>query len=157
MASSERDEQRAQYLRVIFDTIPMPALIVDADICIHDFNSAAEALLGDEPPTALRQRSGEAIHCVHAKRCGCGLSDACGHCGIRKSVSDALSGHGTWREPHQAILCGPNGTVSRDWLITANLLPYTHPPKALLILEDITVPIQHRQRRRRQPNRAASN
>jgi PAS domain-containing protein len=138
MCGQEKDEQKAQYLRAIFDTIPLPAFIVDADCRIHDFNTAAEGFLGPEPALGLYRRGGEAFHCIHADAHGCGKSEACEDCVIRQSVNRALAGKGTSRELHQAELRTGRGTTSLDLLITTSLLPYTEEPRALLLLEDVS-------------------
>ena len=58
MACREKDEQKAQYLRAIFDAIPLPTFIVDSDVRIEDYNTAAEPFLGDEPAVTLHRRGG---------------------------------------------------------------------------------------------------
>ena len=138
MLRQEQNEQKAQYLRAIFDTIPMPTFIVDGDVRIQDFNSAAEPFLGPEPAAALYRRGGEALHCLHAEPQGCGKAEWCKDCVLRDSVNKAMSGRGTHRAIHQAELRTRTGTQLVDLLVTTSLLPYTEPPRALLILEDVT-------------------
>ena len=46
MWGAEKQEQKAQYWRSIFDTIPVPTFIVDPELQIQDFNTAAESFLG---------------------------------------------------------------------------------------------------------------
>jgi PAS domain-containing protein len=135
--SQVRGELQAQYLRAIFDAIPLPAFIVDADVRIQDFNTAAEQFLGAEPASALYRRGGEAFHCIHAEMDGCGRSKPCRDCVIRRSVNGAMTGRATCRELHQAELRTRQGTAAIDLLVTASLLPYTEPPHALVILEDL--------------------
>ena len=50
MRNREREEQEAQYLRAIFDAFPHPTFIVDADVQIQDFNTAANNSLVPNPP-----------------------------------------------------------------------------------------------------------
>jgi PAS domain-containing protein len=137
MCGQLKDEQRAQYLRAVFDTIPMPSFIVDEDCRIQDFNAAAERFLGSESASALYCRGGEAFACIHAGRDGCGKAEACSKCVIRQSVNRAMKGKATCREAHQAELRTSKGTTSIDLLVTTSLLPYTEKPRALLILEDV--------------------
>lgn len=134
----ERDEQRTQYLRAIFDAFPVPAFIVDDDVKIHDFNTAAEALLGPEPAMSLYRRGGEVLHCIHAEKEGCGKAEFCRDCVIRNGVSKAFSTQATHRELHQAELRTEKGVAAIELLVTVSLLPYTEEPRALLILEDAT-------------------
>ena len=156
MVSQEKEEQKAQYLRTIFDTIPLPTFIVDGDVRIQDFNTAAERFLGPDPAATLYRRGGEALHCIHADADGCGRGEACKDCMIRKSISDAMTGRSTCRKIHRTELRTHTGTVSIDLLVTASLLPYAEPPRALLILEDVTEIIRlhgSKARRRKQSER----
>jgi PAS domain-containing protein len=132
------DEQRVQYLRTIFDTIPQPTFIVDDDVVIRDFNTAAEAFLGPSPVSALHRRGGEAFHCIHADQFGCGKAEPCKDCVIRNSVRKAMQGTTTCRELHRAELRTGANTVPITLLVTASLLPYTDSPRVLLILENLT-------------------
>jgi PAS domain-containing protein len=138
MNGQEIDEQRAQYLRAIFDAIPLPSFIVDADVRIHDFNTAAEQFLGPDPGSALHRRGGEVLHCIQAEMDGCGRAAPCQDCVIRQSVNQAMTGRATSRVMHQADLRTPQGTAAIDLLVSASLLPYTEPPRALLMLEDVS-------------------
>ena len=98
MCSGQEDLEKRQYLRAIFDTIPLPTFIVDEDVRIQDYNAAAGFLLGPEPERALHHRGGEALHCIHAEANGCGQSEPCKACVIRNSVSAAIRGRVTHRE-----------------------------------------------------------
>jgi PAS domain-containing protein len=149
MNAQEKTEQQAQYLRAVFDAIPLPAFVVDADVRIQDFNTAAGELLGAEPAAALHQRGGEAFHCVNAGPHGCGLGLRCRNCVLRKSVNRAMSGDFVRRELHQTRFRAGQATVSAAMLVTAGLLPYTETPRALLVLEDVTELLQLRRRRRK--------
>ena len=139
MCSQEWEEQRVQYLRTVFDTVPLPAFVVDADVCIRDFNTAAEVFLGADAELALHRRGGEVFHCIHAEENGCGKGVRCKDCVIRNAVTKAMSGESTCREIHRAELRTPKGNTQIDLLITASLLPYTPSPRALLLLENLTL------------------
>ena len=131
-------KQTAQYFRSIFDALPHPALIVDGELRIQDYNLAAKPLFGANPAMALHRRGGEAIHCIHADLKGCGGADICKDCIIRNSAMKALSGKGTYRELHNAELHEGNRKVSIELLITSSRLPDILPPRVLLVLEDVT-------------------
>src|ERR1043166_4957144 len=88
---SKKDDSTVQYLRTVFDAIPLPTFSVDADLCIHDFNAAAAQLLGPEPQMAFLRRGGDALHCIHAEAKGCGNNEPCKDCVIRHSVTKALA------------------------------------------------------------------
>jgi PAS domain-containing protein len=141
-------EQWAQYFRAIFDAIPQPTFVVDGDVKIHDFNTAAECYLGPEPSTALRRRGGEALHCINSEAHGCGLAEPCKQCVIRESVRSAVRGESTNRKKHRAKLRVDGGTTEIELLVTAALLPYTDAPRAVLVLENVTeILALHRKKR----------
>lgn len=137
MIDGEKSEQRAQYYRALFDAFPHPTLIVDGDVQIQDFNTAAERHLGPEPPLALRRRGGEAFHCIHAGQNGCGRGQQCRDCVIRNSIREALLGKDTYRHLHKAELRTAQGIRDIDLLVTSSLLPYAQPPQVMLVLEDV--------------------
>jgi PAS domain-containing protein len=155
MGSQENKEQQAQYLRAIFDAIPQPAFVMDHDMRIHDFNTAAEGYLGPEPAAALRLRGGEALQCLHAEPAGCGQAEGCKDCLIRQSVLKALAGRTTSRQMHVAQLRASTGSILVDLLVTATLLPYTEQPRALLILENVTEILQLSRKRKAKQRHAA--
>ncbi len=131
-------EHKAQYLRTIFDTIPLPTFIVDEDVRIEDFNTAAEQFLGPEPATALHRRGGEVLHCINSEPYGCGRHPLCEDCVIRESVRKAITGRRTCRKMHQAELRTGTGVVPIDLLVTTSLLPYTERPRVIVMLEDVS-------------------
>jgi PAS domain-containing protein len=138
MQCQERDEFRLQYSRAIFDGIPLPAFIMDQNVVIQDFNTAAELFLGPEPTWALCRRGGEALHCIHSEVNGCGRAEPCEDCVIRRSVASAIAGRNTWRESYKARLRNGERSASVQVRVTASLLPYTEEPRVLVVLEIVT-------------------
>jgi len=135
MSPTAREEERALYQRAIFDGTPIPLFIVDEHLRIHDFNTAAEEMLGPESAMALDGQYGEAFHCVHAEPNGCGKVESCHACAIRTSVSSAAAGEPVRRKMYAAMLRTPNRNVTQEFLISATLLPFTETPQVLLALE----------------------
>ena len=138
MHGQERDELWLQYSRAIFDGIPLPAFIMDQDVVIQDFNTAAEHFLGPDPTWALCRRSGEVLHCVHSEVNGCGRAEPCEDCVIRGSVSAAIAGRNTWRRAHTVCLRDGGRSAVVELRITASLLPYAEQPRVLVVLEVVT-------------------
>jgi hypothetical protein len=138
MCSGQKDLEKRQYLRTIFDTIPLPTFVVDEDVRIQDYNAAAGLLLGPAPELTMYNRGGDALHCIHAETKGCGQSEPCKECVIRNSVATAISGRVTHRETHKAELLIQGKTVMIDLLVTATPLPDATVPQVLLLLEDIS-------------------
>jgi hypothetical protein len=138
MCSGQNDLEKQRYWRSIFDTIPLPTFVVDEDVRIQDYNTAAALLLGPEPELALHSLGGEALHCFQAEAKGCGRSEPCRDCVIRNSVRIAISGKVTHRETHRVELLSQGKTVVIDLLVTATPLPDAAGPRVLLLLEDIS-------------------
>ena len=138
MSPTGREEERVLYQRAIFDGVPIPMFVVDEDVRIQDFNTAAEEFLGPESATALDGLCGEAFHCVNAEEKGCGKAASCRACAIRNSVNKAACGTPVYRKMHVAKLRVQNRTVTQELLISATLLPFTETPRVLLALEDVS-------------------
>jgi|SRR5581483_2733333 len=133
-----RGEQSAHYFRAIFDALTNPALIVDGELRIQDYNLAAKPLFGANPAMALHRLGGEAIQCIHADLKGCGEANICKDCIIRNSAMKAFIGKGVQKELHKAELHRGNTKVRIELLITSSRLPDILPPRVLLVLEDVT-------------------
>ncbi len=131
----------AGFWRKIFDTVPLPMLIVDADLRILDFNAAATALLGPDQRIVLRRRSGEVLHCVHATAPGsegCGRSPACKDCVIRNSVGAAFSGTQVNRQRAMLERVQDGKTRQIQLLVTTAPFASEGQSRALLLLEDVS-------------------
>jgi hypothetical protein len=85
------------YLFRWLDAIPSPAIVVDGDLSVVEFNDAAADLSDDDVLLATIRLSqddtsiGELLHCVNARARQCGNSAACTQCGILSAVNNALS------------------------------------------------------------------
>jgi PAS domain-containing protein len=80
--------------RAMFDAMPMPVFLVDADASILEYNAAAGQFLGPKKQTFLRRRFGDVLRCLHATESpdGCGSSPSCPKCVVRTSVQAASRG-----------------------------------------------------------------
>jgi len=119
----------------------MPAiiLIVDTDVRILDYNKAAAALVGDNSTEALRRRTGDVLHCLHATDVpqGCGQGPMCRTCIVRNSVSEAFAGNATVRRRASLELVRDGSTTKLYVLLRATPFDYDGVRQVLLILEDI--------------------
>ncbi len=127
------------FYRAILNAIPLPIFFVDEDIQIHELNTAATQTFGLDRNLVLKQRGGDALHCLHASETpeGCGRSSVCSDCVIRNSIVSCLSGEGIHRRRMKFKVM--HGTINRELelLITASPIP-GESARALLIVEDIT-------------------
>lgn len=78
----------------MFDAMPMPVFLVDADASILEYNAAAAELLGSKKSLFLNRSIGEVLDCIHAAEGpdGCGSAAACPKCGVRHSIRAASRG-----------------------------------------------------------------
>ena len=130
----------SDFLRLIFEVIPLPIFIVDEDVVVCGINSAAQKMLDVSPVQALFKRGGEVFHCIHSTEAteGCGRAPACKDCAIRNAVNESFKGGKTYRRRTKAELKSGNEINEIELLITAATFTYNHKVLALLILEDIT-------------------
>ena len=86
--------------RILFNAIPIPVLVVDEDVSILEYNSAAAKLIGPDKRLVLTRRGGEVLHCIHATETpdGCGRAPACSDCVVRQSVEAAAAGQQVSRQ-----------------------------------------------------------
>ncbi|MBI5905421.1 MAG: PAS domain-containing protein [Deltaproteobacteria bacterium] len=77
----------------VFDAIPFPALVVDRDVRVLEYNRSAAEMLGSGKKLRYRKPAGELLHCVHAESTpkGCGYSKFCPDCLLRNTVNEAVA------------------------------------------------------------------
>jgi hypothetical protein len=73
------------------ETIEAPALLVDLDALVLDWNAAAGVLFTPAPHVRGDQRLGDLVGCVHAASLGCGLDPACDQCPVRALIREAVA------------------------------------------------------------------
>ena len=125
------------FLTNTLNVIPFPILVVDDNIHILFWNSAALRLLGSEE--VYQQRGGEKLHCIHSGNMneGCGYSPHCKTCIIRNSVDESSRGGKVYRK--KTILKSQIGDHVTDIPLLVTTSPYIYNDRrlTLLILEDI--------------------
>jgi PAS domain-containing protein len=128
------------YLKTILDAIPVPVLVADHETRITDANRAALQMIGDEPEFALRRLCGEVLHCLHALRApdGCGTTEYCSDCAIRKSIEKTRQGQATTRSRYEMKTLRDGEERNFHLLVTASPFDFEGEPLVLLILEDMT-------------------
>lgn len=134
------EQQNLALLRSVFNSIPSLVFVVDEDVRIQEFNTAASALLGDEPETVLNRRGGEALYCLHSIDSpeGCGTGPSCRDCVVRNSVSEACEGGHVVRRRTKLELVRDGSTVEIYSLISASPFEFEGKKLVLLIVEDIS-------------------
>ena len=130
----------AAFWRVLFQITPLPMFIVDGDIRIEEFNAAAGDMLKKDKSKILRQRGGDALHCVHAMESpeGCGSGARCKDCMIRKSVVAAIRGRNTHRVRAKMELLQKGRAQRIQLLVTTTPVEFQDRGHVLLMLENVT-------------------
>jgi PAS domain-containing protein len=125
-------------LREILDAIPSFVFVVDEDLRILEYNTAAEKLLGLGRQQILLRHSGELLNCLHALDApgGCGHSEACKICIVREAVKEAFGGTSSVRRRVKMELL--DGEKANDFYALITTTPFTYGGRkaALLVVED---------------------
>jgi PAS domain-containing protein len=125
--------------RVMFDAMPMPVFVVDRDVTILEFNSAAAQMLHSNKRKVLQRRAGEVLHCVHSDETpgGCGRSWFCSDCVVRNSVLAAWHGSKVVRQTTTLELHSRGRTRKVDVKISTNPFKFGEQSYVLLVLEGL--------------------
>lgn len=125
--------------RKVLDAIPLPVLVVDEDVRIHDYNAAAEPLLGPDRTVSFHRRGGEVLHCLHSTDVpeGCGHGPVCQDCVVRNSVNAAFRGEKVPRTRTRMQLVADGKVTEVFLLVSAARLDMEDRRLVLLTLEDV--------------------
>ncbi len=139
MTMKESIKNDNAFLRAILDAIPSPVLIMNRNLRIIDANQAAK-VLSPENPVIQRKLCGDMLCCYYALTSGkgCGSTEHCRECIVRRTVRSAVKGEKSTREKGQMAILRNGATLILHLLVTAT--PFTDGNRrlALVILEDIT-------------------
>ena len=125
--------------RVLFDAMPMPVFVVDKDVCIFDYNTAAARLLRKDKELVIRRRGGDVLNCVHSVEGpkGCGSARACRDCAVRKSVRMAARGRRVVRRSAQMELLRNSKAAKVNLRVSCQPFNYGRSSFILLVLEGL--------------------
>jgi PAS domain-containing protein len=125
------------FLTNTMNVIPFPILVVDDDVRILFWNSAALRLLGSEE--VYQQRGGEVLNCIHSGDTeeGCGHGPHCKTCVIRNAVNESSRGTKVYRK--KSIMKKKIGNTVTEVPLLVTTAPFVFQDRSLtlLILEDI--------------------
>lgn len=129
-----------QMIRSVFDALPSIILVVDDDVRIQEYNTAAAEFLLASRTSILKHRGGEVLHCLHSTDVpdGCGHGPFCRDCIIRCSVAEAFHGKRITRRRAQIEIIRNREKVAIYALVTASPFNYEQVPLVLLVIEDIS-------------------
>ncbi len=123
----------------LFDIIPFWGLVVDKDLRILHYNAAAAGFFAEKEESALRRRTGDILHCLHAADhpAGCGRGEFCKDCIVRNAVNEAYRGNQVVRRRAKLEFKLHEIPVRVYALITASPFNYDGQPLTMLLIEDI--------------------
>jgi hypothetical protein len=125
------------FLTNTFNAIPFPIMVVDNDVRMLFWNSAALRLLGSEE--IYRQKGGDILHCLHSfeSKEGCGHGEACKTCVIRNSVNESSQGKKVYRKKTVMELRKTNSAIEVPILVTTSPFECDNKSLTLLMIENI--------------------
>ena len=134
------EKEKRDMLKAVFDALPSPVFVVDQDVRIQEYNTAASTFWTAKRQTALQQRAGEILRCIYSNEVpgGCGHAPYCKNCIIRNAVKDAFQGNRTVRRRTRIELCREGNKREIYALITASPFMFRDQLHALLVIEDIS-------------------
>ena len=129
-----------KYLRAILEAFPIPVLIVDEGLTIHDANQASKKLLGDDISAKLMKLCGDTLGCIHAISTsgGCGTTDHCAECVLRQTSTSAAKGESSFRRLSKMKIQSDGQVQEISLLVSGAPLKHAGRSYVILTLEDIT-------------------
>ena len=125
----------------IFSAAPVGLLLLDENSIISKTNKAVSNLVLRDPGDIIGKRAGGGLGCVHSMETpdGCGFSESCPDCVLRKSVEEALkdgtSVHGAVVNPTLLI----DGMLQERWLmVSAEPVELNGTRNVIVAVEDIS-------------------
>ncbi len=125
--------------RVLFNAMPMPVFVVDKDVSILEYNTAAATLLGKKKKTVMLKRCGDVMQCLNSKETpeGCGHSSQCCQCVVRKAVGKAFEGQAVTRKPARVQWLGKGSRSQMNLRVSTQPVKYDDQQFVLLLLEGL--------------------
>ncbi|MDO0822263.1 PAS domain-containing protein [Desulfosporosinus nitroreducens] len=126
------------FTRILFDTIPQLALLLDPKCQVHALNRSAKAFFGYKGGEFKEASCGEVIRCVHHRDHpqGCGFSSVCPKCIVRNTALDAIVGTETRRAKGKLeFLTGQAMAI----LVSSSPFEYNQQGYAVIVIEDISL------------------
>lgn len=129
-----------KYLRAVLDAFPIPVLLVDKGLTIHDANHASKKLLGDDISAKLKQLCGDTLGCIHAASSsgGCGTTDYCAECVLRQTSTSVAKGEFSFRRLSKMKIQSDGQVQEISFLVSGAPLKHAGRSYVILTLEDIT-------------------
>ena len=127
-------------LQHVFDALPSMVCVVDTDVRIQAYNTAAAELLAAKDGAVLKRRGGEVLGCLHASDSplGCGHGPTCSNCVVRNAVGEVFTGGRVARQRSHLELAMKGRRIELLAQVTASPLVFEGRDLALLVIEDFS-------------------
>ena len=127
-------------VRYVLNALPSIIFVVDSDVRIQEYNTAAETFLKSNRSSILKRRGGDVMHCLHAAEVldGCGHAPLCKDCIIRTAVAEAFDGNRIVRRRARIEIIRDQQKLELYALVTASPFKYEGRALVLLVIEDIS-------------------
>jgi transcriptional regulator with PAS, ATPase and Fis domain len=135
------------FLRSLFESIPCGVLVADQGGHVHAANDVIRQAFGPFDP-AQETSVGDVLQCFHVRESpeGCGGSEYCQSCTIRRAGREALSGQRIQRSRATLDFSEGGSFDRRDLQISAAPLEHGGRQLAVVIVEDVTELLRLRRR-----------
>ncbi len=128
------------FFKVLFEALPVMALVADAGGTVYALNDATRTTLGLQGEANLK-KIGELFTCINSKvdAQGCGHAPGCQQCMVRQTALGAISGNKISRTKGKLDIMRTNyQIVTLIFLISAAPIEYKGKQLAVIILEDVS-------------------
>ena len=128
------------YLKALIDSLPSALFIVDKDFKICDTNPEAKKMFKVDAEEIIHRLCGEILNCQHAieDEAGCGNTQYCEYCVIRRSVEIAGKGLSVYKKEYELKIKKDGRKSTRHALVTSSPFEYMGSDLILLVIEDVT-------------------
>lgn len=125
---------------MLFDIIPVMALVMDAQGRVYAINEITSNLIGKTNEEVYLKQNGEILQCVHRNDDprGCGFGPYCQTCIIRTSAIEATKGEEIRRKKGRFVIEGKDQYKEMNLLVSAAPVEYKGEKLAVIILEDVS-------------------
>ncbi|HYF75180.1 MAG TPA: PAS domain S-box protein, partial [Candidatus Nitrosocosmicus sp.] len=131
-----------QNLTLIFDAAPIGMLLIDENSVIKKVNKSMLHIVGRYEQEVINQKIGNGLGCINSYKDenGCGFSNLCGKCELRRTLNEISSSRETMLgiETYHTLLIDDN---EKGLWLKINSVPVTIDGKkhVVLVIDDITM------------------
>jgi hypothetical protein len=125
--------------RVLFDAMPLPVFVMDGDVNVLEYNTAAARMLVEGRRAGKKRRGGDVLQCLHATESlgGCGRAPACSSCALCEAVSTASKGQSVTRKRVEMELIRQGKPTKVNLRVSCQPFNYGKSAFVLLVLEGL--------------------